>query len=214
MATDTPSGSDHRATSRRQEILEAAAGLFAEKGYQRTAVKEVAERAGIAPGTIYLYFESKGDLLIHLMIRLAELEEISADLTQARERDAQTFLSTIFRERMGQAVAHEDMVRAIMPQMLVQPALREQFYEQYVEPLTDLLEQYVEARVEQGDLQPVNVPLTVRAVQSMFFGLIILRILGDEELHTRWDEMPEVVSTLLFEGLSPAAAPASSGDEG
>ncbi|MGD2105899.1 MAG: helix-turn-helix domain-containing protein, partial [Anaerolineae bacterium] len=75
MAADTSSGSEHRAKTRRREILQAAAGLFAEKGYQRTAVKEVAERAGIAPGTIYLYFDSKGDLLVELMIRLAELEE-------------------------------------------------------------------------------------------------------------------------------------------
>lgn len=203
MTAETSSGSDHRARARRQEILEAAAGLFAEKGYQRTAVKEVAERAGIAPGTIYLYFDSKGDLLIELMIRLAELEELDQEFTEALQGDARAFLSTIFRERMGQAVAHEDMVRAIMPQMLVQPALREQFYEQYVEPLTELLEQYVETRIEQGNLRPVNVPLTVRAVQSMFFGLLILRILDDEVLHARWDEMPEVVSTLLFDGLSP-----------
>jgi hypothetical protein len=114
---------------------------------------------------------------------------------------------------MGQALEHEEMVRAIMPQMLVQPALREQFYNQYVEPLTELLEQYVETRIERGDLQPVNVALTVRAVQSMFIGLLILRILGDEELHTRWEEMPDVVSTLLFEGLSPAPVPARSGGE-
>ncbi|MGD2105068.1 MAG: TetR/AcrR family transcriptional regulator, partial [Anaerolineae bacterium] len=184
-----------------------------EKGYQRTAVKEVAERAGIAPGTIYLYFDSKGDLLVELMIRLAELEELDEELTQALQSDARTFLTTVFRDRMGQALEHEEMVRAIMPQMLVQPALREQFYNQYVEPLTELLEQYVETRIERGDLQPVNVALTVRAVQSMFIGLLILRILGDEELHTRWEEMPDVVSTLLFEGLSPAPVPARSGGE-
>jgi hypothetical protein len=68
------------------------------------------------------------------------------------------------------------------------------------------LEQYVQARIAQGDVRPVDVPLTVRAVQSMFIGLLIVRILGDDELRARWDEMPEVIATLLFEGLNPRPA--------
>ena len=49
--------------TRRTEILEAAAVVFAEKGYQRATVKEIADRAGIAPGTIYLYFSGKHEIL-------------------------------------------------------------------------------------------------------------------------------------------------------
>ncbi|MCK4472718.1 MAG: helix-turn-helix transcriptional regulator, partial [Anaerolineae bacterium] len=49
---------------RRDIILEAAAAVFAERGYQRATMKEVAAHAGIAPGTIYLYFKNKRDLLL------------------------------------------------------------------------------------------------------------------------------------------------------
>jgi hypothetical protein len=45
--------------------------------------------------------------------------------------------------------------------------------------------------------------LAVRAVQAMFVGLIILRILGDEPLQSSWDELPQVLATILFDGLSP-----------
>lgn len=199
----TASSAEQHAQSRREEILQAAAALFAEKGYQRTAVREIADRAGIAPGTIYLYFDSKGDLLIELMTRLTELEELDADVAQAFQTDARSFLSVICQGRMTRLLENEEMVRAIIPQMLVQPALRERFYDQLVKPLITLLEQYVETRIEQGDIRPVDVPLTVRAVQSMFIGLLIVRILGDEELQQRWEEMPEVLATLLFEGLNP-----------
>ncbi|MCK4452172.1 MAG: helix-turn-helix transcriptional regulator, partial [Anaerolineae bacterium] len=48
---------------RRDIILKVAAAVFAEKGYQRATVKEIAARAGIAPGTIYLYFSSKREIL-------------------------------------------------------------------------------------------------------------------------------------------------------
>jgi len=40
-------------------------------------------------------------------------------------------------------------------------------------------------------------------VQAMFVGLIVLRILGDEPLRQRWSDMPQVLATLLFDGLLP-----------
>lgn len=203
MMAHRNSTSDDHTRARRREILEAAAALFAEQGYQRTSVKEIADRAGIAPGTIYLYFDSKGELLVGLMVRLAELEELGEEVRQALQSDARDFLITMFRDRMGRVVESEETLRAILPQMLVQPVLRDQFHRQFVTPVIELMEGYVTTQIDQDDIQPVNVPLTVRAVQSMFIGLLLLRILGDEELHRRWDEMPEVVATLLFEGLSP-----------
>jgi AcrR family transcriptional regulator len=207
MMTDRRQPAAHRGPGdRREEILQAAATLFAQKGYQRTAVREIAERAGIAPGTIYLYFEGKGDLLIQLMKRLTELEELDADLVGAFETDARTFLTTISRERMARLVENEEMVRAILPQMLVQPVLREAFYQELVEPLISLLEAYVQTRIEEGDIRPIDVPLTVRTVQSLFIGLLIVRILGDQQLQTRWEEMPELIGTLLFEGLNAGDA--------
>ncbi len=48
-----------------------------------------------------------------------------------------------------------------------------------------------------------------RAVQGMFIGLIVLRILGDEHLHSGWQDIPEVLATLVFDGLSPRKEAAS-----
>lgn len=47
---------------KRASILEAAFGVFGELGYQSTTIKHIAERAGIAPGSIYNYFTDKEDL--------------------------------------------------------------------------------------------------------------------------------------------------------
>lgn len=139
------------------------------------------------------------------MTRLTELENLDAELVDAFDTDARTFLTTVSRERMGRLVESEEMVRAIIPQMLVQPALREAFYQELIVPLISLLEDYVRTRIEQGDIRPIDVPLTVRAVQSLFIGLLIVRILGDEQLQTRWEEMPELIGRLLFEGLNPGS---------
>jgi TetR/AcrR family transcriptional regulator, repressor of fatR-cypB operon len=55
---------------REREILDAALDLFVERGYEATSVPEVAKRAGVAAGTIYLYFESKEVLVNALLARI------------------------------------------------------------------------------------------------------------------------------------------------
>jgi hypothetical protein len=101
---------------------------------------------------------------------------------------------------------HFETLRAVLPEMLVNPEIRDQFYRQFAQPLAALLEQYVEAQVESSEIRPLNVQLTVRSVQAMFIGLLVLRILGDQKLRLKWDDLPEVLVDLLFEGLSVKAA--------
>ncbi|TEU12194.1 MAG: TetR/AcrR family transcriptional regulator [Anaerolineales bacterium] len=194
---------ERRIAARKAQILDAAAAVFAEKGFHRATTKEIAEAADVSEGTIYNYFDSKADLLIGIMTRLAELEHLDEELADALQSDARDFLVAIFRHRMGLIQQNDEMVQAIMPEMLVNPALRERFYQQFIRPITTLFEQYIRARIELGHMRSVNVPLTVRAMQSMFVGLLILRILGDEPLQSGWDELPEVLATLIFDGLSP-----------
>lgn len=60
--SNQPDGAKDR---KRARILQAASDLFVELGYRKTSVDKVARRAGIAKGTVYLYFRSKVDLLFH-----------------------------------------------------------------------------------------------------------------------------------------------------
>lgn len=64
VATATPQTSD-----KREAILEAALELFAERGFHGTAVPTIAERAHVAAGTIYRYFDSKEALVNALYVR-------------------------------------------------------------------------------------------------------------------------------------------------
>lgn len=62
-----------RKTARRGEILEAATKVFAEKGYDRTRMADIAEQAGITKGTIYLYFTNKEDVFRAITVEEAEM---------------------------------------------------------------------------------------------------------------------------------------------
>lgn len=68
-----PSGGPTRAEgARRNEILDAAARLFASAGYVGTSVKDVADACGILPGSLYHHFDSKEALVIELVTRYQE----------------------------------------------------------------------------------------------------------------------------------------------
>ena len=190
--------------ARRNQILDAATSVFAEKGYHRATTKEIASVAGVSEGTIYNYFDNKAGLLIGMMTRLAELAELPQELEDAMQIDAREFLVGIFRDRMGRIVqTHEKMFQAILPEILINAELRERYFREFVQPTASMLEAYIQARVQLGHIRPINVPLAVRAVQGMFVGLLMFRILGDEPIRASWDELPEVIGAIIFEGLSP-----------
>lgn len=70
---------------KRRRIIDAAVDVFAEKGFFGAKVSEIAEAAGVADGTIYLYFKSKDDLLISLFEEkmgeiVRRLQELLADI--------------------------------------------------------------------------------------------------------------------------------------
>ena len=191
--------------ARREQVLDAAAVVFADKGFDRATTKEIAQVAGVSEGTIYNYFTNKFDLLIGLMSRIAEIGTLPEELVAASQGDVRDFFVMAFNHRMGRIEQGQEMLTAILPQVLVHPDLREQFYSKYVQPIAAMLEQYVQVEIEQGRIRPVNVSLATRMVQAIFVGLLVLRILGDEPLHSDWDQVPDLLATMLFDGLNAEA---------
>jgi hypothetical protein len=52
-------------------------------------------------------------------------------------------------------------------------------------------------------IQQRDVPLTLRVISAAFVGLLLLRLLGDPPLQARWAEVPELLSAILLDGLTP-----------
>jgi AcrR family transcriptional regulator len=104
--TPLPSaGAVHGDGSRRSEILEAAASLIAASGL-RTSLQEIADAAGILPGSLYHHFDSKEAILIELIRRYhADLDRIG-EIAQQRqdEPDAKPVSERI--AALGSAIAH------------------------------------------------------------------------------------------------------------
>lgn len=76
---------------KRNRILRAANDLILQHGYRRTSMDEVARKAGMAKGTVYLYFKNKHDLLIQLIVEekkqyISRVQHVFAADVKPRER--------------------------------------------------------------------------------------------------------------------------------
>jgi AcrR family transcriptional regulator len=192
--------------ARRTQILDAAAQVFAEKGFHRATTREIAGVAGISEGTIYNYFNSKESLLFGIMFRLVQLESLNDELMGALQGDVREFFVAIFSQRLGRIQQAQETIKAVLPEVMVNPELRGRFYQQFVLRIAAVLESYVQTRVDLGHIQPVDVALTTRVIQGVFVGLLILRILGDEVLLSRWGDVPDLLATMIFDGLGAREA--------
>src|SRR3954447_14909915 len=86
--------------ARRNQILEAATTVFANKGFHRSTIKDVAKSAGIADGTIYIYFENKTALLLGILDWLNDTDQREANFEQSADMDIDTFFRLHLRQRL------------------------------------------------------------------------------------------------------------------
>jgi len=187
--------------ARRKQILDAATQVFAEKGFHRATIKDIARVAGIADGTIYTYFASKTEVLLGILHRLNESTEREQQLMPEREQDLRSFFTAYLRQRMALLWPNAEVFQAVLPEMLVNEQLRELYYQQVLVPTFTIAEHAFQAQQAAGQVQSLDVPLTVRAIAGLLLGLLTLQLLGDEMIAQRWEELPEVLTSLLFDGL-------------
>jgi len=195
--TKTPDPIQELVTAaRRKQILDAATRVFAEKGFHRATIKEIARVAGIADGTIYTYFASKDEVLLAVLDRPNETTERKQQFVQGDEQDLKAFFRAYLQQRMALLWPNAEVFRAVLPELLVNGELRRQYYEQVLAPTIAVGEQFFQAQSEQIQ---INIPLTVRAIAGTLLGLLLLQLLGDETLARQWEELPDVLTTLFFD---------------
>jgi TetR/AcrR family fatty acid metabolism transcriptional regulator len=98
---------------KRERILDAAIKVFAAEGFYNAKVSQIAHEAGVADGTIYLYFKSKDDLLINLFED--RMERVNANLREAIETEstAKARLRRIVKLHLELVEQNRDMAEVI-----------------------------------------------------------------------------------------------------
>ncbi|MGH8699336.1 MAG: TetR/AcrR family transcriptional regulator, partial [Burkholderiales bacterium] len=158
---------ERRKDARPGEILDAALDLFVEKGFAATRLEDVAQRAGVSKGTVYLYFDSKEDLFKAVirsgMVRAIEEAERRVAAYPGSAADLLRELYTAWWQNIGGTKL------AGIPKLMISeaqnfPELARFYYEEVIQRGSQLFARTIERGMERGEFRRVNVDHTVRAI--------------------------------------------------
>jgi AcrR family transcriptional regulator len=180
-APSPPSGRAARALERRQAIIEAAMDEFIARGYAATRLDDVARRAGVAKGTIYLHFTDKEALfqelirtaLVPLIGRLAVPPPSGGSVRAAIEGFAETFAREVVSTRRG------DIVRLIVAEGARFPSVADFYYREVVSRGLAGMRGLIQLGIDNGEIrnealarfpQIVVAPAIVAVIWQGLFG--------------------------------------------
>lgn len=164
--------------STRDKILETSIELFAEKGFNGTTTKEIAERAGVNESLIFRHFSTKRELYGAIIEKKIEDEPgVETDiLNNMDSKDVKLFFTAI-AERMFQKCGKDpSFIRLLHFSALEGHELSDMFFDTYVEYVNMLLCDYIEKRVKDKTFKKIN-PL---CASQAFIGMIVNRIIERE----------------------------------
>jgi TetR/AcrR family fatty acid metabolism transcriptional regulator len=190
-----------RGTTKRERILRAAIEVFAQNGYFNAKVSEIAKSAGVADGTIYLYFDGKEDLLItvfreHTRNYLQSLEKALAHVRRPEERiriAIRHHLETLGRDRPLAIVAQVELRHSLKFMSLLS--------QQEVADYLNMLRKMIEHGQSDGSFRrTIHPQLVAKAVFGILDEMVTSWILSEKEydLAASADAIADLVLTGLL----------------
>ncbi|MFQ5433411.1 MAG: TetR/AcrR family transcriptional regulator [Anaerolineae bacterium] len=165
--------------ARRQLILDAAKAVFADRGFQNATVEEIANRAELAVGTLYRYFQSKEEMYVSLLFEAMELFRQNIEAARASEAAPDEQLRAVWRFFYDFYVQQPESYLAFM--FLHNEGLRDVISPEVLDEINQragenfrLVGQIVQASVEAGIYRPVDSRVVVDVLWSLLMGLVQL----------------------------------------
>jgi TetR/AcrR family transcriptional regulator, fatty acid metabolism regulator protein len=172
----SPARAQTAVIDKRDAILRAATEVFARRGFFQAQVADVARAAGVAAGTVYLYFRGKDDILISIFERtmreaIAEGREALVGVTDPRER--LTRVARLHLERLGR---DRDLAVVFQVELRQSTKFMERFSSTF---LRDYIGMIREAIVEGQKAGLFRADINPTTAAKMFFGAL-------DEMATNW----------------------------
>lgn len=190
-----------RKGDRHRQILDAAIKVFAERGFHKSRVSDIAREANVADGTIYLYFKSKDDILISVF------EETMAEMTDGAEAavaaagDPLDGLRAFAVFHMENVERHRDVAKVLQVELRLSNTFMKEYKPTRLQRYMDIVGNLIEEGQRRGDVRPDASPIILRRA---FFGAL-------DEIAMQWILTPnpryglrdsaEQIAALFIRGL-------------
>lgn len=217
---DAPVRHERRKDARPGELLDAALDLFVEKGYAATRVEEVAKRAGVSKGTLFLYFPSKEDLFKavvrkNISGRFAEWDQ-EIDEFAGSSREMLHYCLHSWWERIG-ATKASGIPKLMMSEGQNFPELALFYQHEVMQPGSALIERVLRRGIDCGEFRPMDLQYGV----LMVLAPLLFLAMSKHSLGTCCDMLAQLDPSqflaaqydVLISGFALAGAPNLSGIE-
>jgi len=162
----------------KEKIIQAAIESFAQTGFDRTKMEDIAKRLGLSKGTIYLYFKSKEDLFLAICEHnIQQSDKEDARLFVRKEditSDAEQIYDNIRRRERG----NDKVMLEMVAESARNEKLRKAMYEFHLK-VHDHVVNAVKTKIEEGFLEKdVDASSLAIALVALYDGLTVNRMLG------------------------------------
>jgi AcrR family transcriptional regulator len=160
---------------RQEQILSAALDIFSQRGYAAATVLEIARKANLAAGTIYLYFPNKRDLFIKVIENL-----MVTPLLSIFENGIADNFPDVLEQALNNRLELLDSgflsyLVLLMSEILRDPELKDYFYQTLLQPLLKRMSEIFGNQRSLGFLRSNDPAITVRLVVGMIIGISLMR---------------------------------------
>ena len=176
-------GRRRRKAERPQEIVEAAFVEFSRNGYATTTLEQIAERAGVTKGTIYVYFDNKEHLFISMVHEAmkATLDTIK-DMFERHEGSTADLLRAQFSfiyEHIVEDERRREVARMLIAEASRFPELADRYHREVQSPCQELLQKTIQRGIDRGEIRQSAVtecplviiaPIALVDIWMMMFG--------------------------------------------
>lgn len=181
---------DLQAENRRNQLLDLALDLFAERGVENVSIKDLAAEAQVAQGLIYYYFESKEALLLAVFQRHNPFPKVQAIIGKNFGLPVREGLLQ-FTHDLARLMPEKRNIYRILLRELISP--RTDLWTQAISSqaeTVELLGQYFQERMDAGELKPHQPAISIQMLISSF----LISLVAEQPLEHLG---PQLVETLL-----------------
>ncbi len=193
---------------RREQIINAALRVFAQKGFARATNRDVAHEAGITTGLIYYYFKSKEDLLRAALEERSPVQVIAQMPPEMLEQPPDVLLPVLVMRVLNVVESEQfvSLLRVLLPEMLHGSAEVAPIALSFFQRVIAFLRQYFQTQAARGRLRAdLDVDAAVQVLVSSMIGMVMRRqILHDPGvlLYTH-EEIAQAILGTLRAGINP-----------
>ena len=173
---------ERRKDARPSELVAAALELFCERGFAATRLEDVAVKAGVSKGTLYLYFDGK-EALFRAVVRgnvVPAIEEAEGQVAQFEGPSAELLAWLVhgwWEKILSQPAG--GIPKLLLSEARNFPELADFYYEQVVKRGTKLFSDVIERGVAAGEFRPIDIDYAVHVLMAPMIQLAISRFSVD-----------------------------------